>query len=127
MRPVQPSVVAVQRHVMLSAVPSSGTVNSVIRITGIGDRDRPEWLIRINGMRSQRLKPPEAVAEGQRLQGANRPVTMGDWESVPDVLMIPDHNATSSVTNTPPFMRGFAPPPTGFCANWIFCIWKCER
>jgi hypothetical protein len=52
MRPVQPSVVAVQRHVMLSAVPSSGIVNSVIRITGIGDRDRPEWLIRINGMRS---------------------------------------------------------------------------
>ena len=52
MRPVQPSVVAVQRYVMLSAVPSSGTVNSVIRITGIGDRDRPEWLIRINGMRS---------------------------------------------------------------------------
>jgi hypothetical protein len=51
MRPVQPSVVAVQRHVMLSAVPSSGIVNSVIRITGIGDRDRPEWLIRISGMR----------------------------------------------------------------------------
>jgi hypothetical protein len=37
---------------MLSAVPSSGIVNSVIRITGIGDRDRPEWLIRINGMRN---------------------------------------------------------------------------
>ena len=52
MRPVQPSVVAVQRHVMLSAVPSSGTVNSVIRITGIGDHDRPEWLIRISGMRT---------------------------------------------------------------------------
>ena len=51
MRPVQPSVVAVQRHVMLSAVPSSGIVNSMIRITGIGDRDQPEWLIRINGMR----------------------------------------------------------------------------
>jgi hypothetical protein len=28
-------VVAVQRHFMLSAVPSSGTVNSVIRITGM--------------------------------------------------------------------------------------------
>jgi catechol 2,3-dioxygenase-like lactoylglutathione lyase family enzyme len=54
MRPVQPSVVAVQRHVMLSAVPTSGTVNSVIRITGIGDRDRPEWLIRISGMRSMK-------------------------------------------------------------------------
>jgi integrase len=37
---------------MLSAVPSSGTVNSVIRITGIGDQDRPEWLIRISGMRT---------------------------------------------------------------------------
>ena len=54
MRPVQPSVVAVQRHVKLSAVPSSGIVNSMIRITGIGDRDRPEWLIRINGMRNER-------------------------------------------------------------------------
>jgi hypothetical protein len=40
---------------MLSAVPSSGIVNSVIRITGIGDRDPPEWLIRISGMRSLRL------------------------------------------------------------------------
>jgi len=37
---------------MLSAVPSSGIVNSVIMITGIGDHDRPEWLIRISGMRS---------------------------------------------------------------------------
>jgi hypothetical protein len=40
MRPVQQSVVAVQRHVMLSAVPSSGTVNSVIRISGM----RKWWL-----------------------------------------------------------------------------------
>jgi hypothetical protein len=45
---------------MLYAMPSSGIVNSVIRITGIGDRDRPEWLIRISGMRS-RSKPPEAL------------------------------------------------------------------
>jgi hypothetical protein len=52
MTPVQPSVVADQRHVKLSAVPSSGTVNSMIRITGIGDRDRPEWLIRISGIRT---------------------------------------------------------------------------
>jgi hypothetical protein len=37
---------------MLSAVPSSGTVNTMIRITGIGDHDRLEWLIRINGIRS---------------------------------------------------------------------------
>jgi hypothetical protein len=37
---------------MLSAVPSSGKVNTMIRITGIGDHDRPEWLIRINGMRT---------------------------------------------------------------------------
>ena len=37
---------------MLSAVPSSGIVNSMIRITGIGDRDRPEWLIRISGIRT---------------------------------------------------------------------------
>jgi hypothetical protein len=37
---------------MLSAVPSSGRVNTMIRITGIGDHDRLEWLIRINGMRN---------------------------------------------------------------------------
>ena len=37
---------------------------------------------------------------------------MGDQEAVPDVLMIPDHNAICTVTNTPPFMRGFTPPPT---------------
>jgi hypothetical protein len=39
---------------MLSAVPSSSIVNSVIRITGIGDHDRLEWLIRISGMRTMR-------------------------------------------------------------------------
>jgi hypothetical protein len=32
-------------------VPSSSIVNSVIRITGIGDRDRLEWLIRISELR----------------------------------------------------------------------------
>src|SRR4051795_813920 len=37
---------------MPSTVPSSGSVNSVIRITGSGDRDRPEWLIRISGIRT---------------------------------------------------------------------------
>jgi hypothetical protein len=42
---------------MLSAAPSSGKVNTMIRITGIGDHDRPEWLIRINGLRTN-LKPP---------------------------------------------------------------------
>ena len=53
MTPVQPSVVAVRHRVMLLAVPSSGIVNSVIRITGVDDRDRPEWLIRIGGIRIQ--------------------------------------------------------------------------
>jgi hypothetical protein len=42
---------------MLSAAPSSGKVNTMIRITGIGDHDRPEWLIRINGLRSVGTKP----------------------------------------------------------------------
>jgi hypothetical protein len=51
MRPIQPSVVAHRHPVMLSAVPSSGRVNTMIRITGIGDRDRLERLIRINGIR----------------------------------------------------------------------------
>jgi hypothetical protein len=66
MRPIQPSVVAVQRHVMLSAVPTSGTVNSVIRITGIGDRDRPEWLIRISGMRKLGDLVHEALEDSKR-------------------------------------------------------------
>ncbi len=44
---------------MLSAVPSSGIVNSVIRITGIGDHDRPEWLIRISGIRTREREPQE--------------------------------------------------------------------
>ena len=76
MRPVQPSVVAVQRHVMLSAMPSSGIVNSVIRITGIGDRDRPEWLIRINGMRKQQQAAVERRSEkaAARVQKPARPV-----------------------------------------------------
>ena len=52
MRPAQPSVVTDRHHVMLSAAPSSGTVNTMITITGIGDHDRPEWLIRINGIRT---------------------------------------------------------------------------
>jgi hypothetical protein len=30
-------------------------VNTMIRITGIGDHDRPEWLIRINGIRMLEL------------------------------------------------------------------------
>jgi hypothetical protein len=34
------------------AMPSASRLNSVIRITGIGDHDRPEWLIRISGMRT---------------------------------------------------------------------------
>jgi hypothetical protein len=59
MRPVQPSVVVARHHVMLSAAPSSGKVNTMIRITGIGDHDRPEWLIRINGLR----RPPEERCE----------------------------------------------------------------
>ena len=49
---------------MLLAVPSSGIVNSVIRITGIGDRDRPEWLIRINGMRTEEYLTVEPYALG---------------------------------------------------------------
>jgi hypothetical protein len=49
---------------MLSAVPSSGIVNSVIRITGIGDRDRPEWLIRISGIRRLTVKVQEQELYG---------------------------------------------------------------
>jgi len=37
---------------MLFTAPSSGSVNTMIRITGIGDHDRPEWLIRISGIRT---------------------------------------------------------------------------
>ena len=35
-----------------SAVHSSGMVNSVVSITGSGDHDRPDWLIRITGDRT---------------------------------------------------------------------------
>jgi hypothetical protein len=69
MTPVQPSVVAVQRHVMLSAVPSSGIVSSMIRITGIGDRDRPEWLIRISGIRSFAGPIPIVCSGGTAMAG----------------------------------------------------------
>jgi len=41
-------------------VPSSGRVNTMIRITGIGDRDRLEWLIRINGIRKA---PRESMSQ----------------------------------------------------------------
>jgi hypothetical protein len=51
-RQVQPSVAASQRHVMSFAGLSSSTVNTMIRITGIGDHNQPDWLITINGMRS---------------------------------------------------------------------------
>ena len=77
MRPIQPSVVAVQRHVMLSAVPSSGIVNSMIRITGIGDHDRPEWLIRISGMRTSvfRRRPARPIASSPSRFARNPPPT----------------------------------------------------
>jgi transposase-like protein len=50
---------------MLSAVPSSSIVNSVIRITGIGDHDRLEWLIRISGIRMLRswLRPHRGISQ----------------------------------------------------------------
>ena len=73
MRPVQPSVVAVQRHVMLSAVPSSGIVNNMIRITGIGDRDRPEWLIRISGIRIMVSRGSYDVGENRELASDEEP------------------------------------------------------
>ncbi len=75
MRPVQPSVVAVQRQVMLSAMPSSGIVNSVIRITGIGDHDRPEWLIRISGIRTSKKWAPRSTVRGEGWG----PITSSPW------------------------------------------------
>ena len=52
MRLIQPSVAATSRHPKPSAVHSSGMVNSMVSITVTGDHDRPEWLIRINGIRT---------------------------------------------------------------------------
>ena len=60
---------------MLSAVPSSGIVNSMISITGIGDRDRPEWLIRISGMRTGSVEPAQASVSGVKIYTTN-PVGM---------------------------------------------------
>jgi hypothetical protein len=41
-------------------------VNSVIRITGIGDRDPPEWLIRISGMRNRNPANSDREQEPER-------------------------------------------------------------
>jgi hypothetical protein len=49
---------------MLFAVPSSGGVNTMIRITGIGDHDRPEWLIRINGIRTLKIHASQLCVWG---------------------------------------------------------------
>jgi hypothetical protein len=61
MRPVQPSVAVVRHPVMQFAMPSLSRVNSVIRITGIGDHDQLEWLIRISGMRRLAQKRLDAA------------------------------------------------------------------
>src|ERR1700761_5842958 len=66
MRPAQPSVVADRHHVMRSTVPSSGRVNTMIRITGIGDHDRLEWLIRINGIRMRNASAGLAALDGKK-------------------------------------------------------------
>jgi hypothetical protein len=47
---------------MLFTAPSSGRVNTMIAITGIGDHDRPEWLIRISGIRTLARAPTISVA-----------------------------------------------------------------
>src|SRR3954466_7839521 len=65
---------------MPSTVPSSGSVNSVIRITGSGDRDRPEWLIRISGIRTildwfhiaMRLQHTKLAAANLPIDGPDR-------------------------------------------------------
>jgi hypothetical protein len=46
---------------MQFAMPSLSRVNSVIRITGIGDHDQLEWLIRISGMRRLAQKRLDAA------------------------------------------------------------------
>ena len=58
MRPLQPSVAATSHHPKPSTVRSSGMVNSMVLITVTGDHDRPEWLIRINGIRSKLFMGP---------------------------------------------------------------------
>jgi hypothetical protein len=44
----------VDREVTARGNKRLGRVNSMIRITGIGGHDPPDWLIRINGIRSLR-------------------------------------------------------------------------
>jgi hypothetical protein len=58
---------------MLSTVSFSNMVNSVIRITGIGDQDRLEWLIKISGMRSK----PDYVPDDPPLTAAEAAVERG--------------------------------------------------
>jgi hypothetical protein len=45
-------VATARRRPALPARHSSAQARSVIMITGIGDHDRPDWLITITGMRT---------------------------------------------------------------------------
>jgi hypothetical protein len=110
MRPVQPSVVAVQRHVMLYAVPSSGIVNKMIRITGIGDRDRSERLIRISGIRNRRSDQcqngaPEcltipAVARATTLARNQRRCAIGTEGLTQPENLAPAHTINAAAAST---------------------------
>jgi hypothetical protein len=50
-------------------MPSLSRVNSVIRITGIGDHDRLEWLIRISECLRVQRGPATPAAESARMRG----------------------------------------------------------
>ena len=47
-------MVTTNATLMLPARHSSAQASSVITITGIGDHDRPDWLITMTGIRSHR-------------------------------------------------------------------------
>ena len=75
------TVVAVMLPTKSSAMRSSGTVNSRVSISVIGDHDRPEWLIRVNGIRSSNpmRHPVEPVfARSPKCLTRHAPVT-GRW------------------------------------------------
>ncbi|NPD69839.1 hypothetical protein HPQ61_24410, partial [Acetobacteraceae bacterium] len=63
---------------MLSAMPSPGRVNTVIRITMNGDHDQLEWLISINGIRTPLLDSC-LVAARDRSCDLSRPSLLKSW------------------------------------------------
>jgi transposase len=63
----------------------------MIRITGIGDHNRPEWLIRISGMRNETAvstKMDRLRGRTPRGQRCRAPIPHGHWKTVTFVVAL---------------------------------------